>query len=349
LINKTFFCVHGGLSPDLSTLAEIKTLSRFQEIPREGPMCDLLWSDPFEEGTGAAPNPDAGAGGPAAKTIEGPDSSAKQTTVWFGYNDTRQCSYIYGIEAVKQFLKDNKLTSIIRAHEAQVEGYKMQMINKASGIPRVITIFSAPNYCDVYKNKAACLKFDNSVLNIKQFIDVVHPYYLPNFMDVFQWSLPFVAEKVTDMLANVLEYDEGSGSDSETEKAEKHNAHHPTILEKKGGKLKQKVMAVSKILRLYKILKEEKDTIASIKAFTQDHKVPLGLLSKGHDAIQEAMEEFMASYTEDRPNERRPTLEQIQVGARYKPIRRVTSPSSRSPTALTPSATVASFTIPEEH
>jgi serine/threonine-protein phosphatase 2B catalytic subunit len=53
---------------------------------------------------------------------------------------------VYGVEAVKQFLKDNKLTSIIRAHEAQVDGYKMQMVNKSSGIPRVITIFSAPNY-----------------------------------------------------------------------------------------------------------------------------------------------------------------------------------------------------------
>ena len=45
-----------------------------------------------------------------------------QPTTWFGYNDTRQCSYVYGVEAVKQFLKDNKLTSLIRAHEAQIDG-----------------------------------------------------------------------------------------------------------------------------------------------------------------------------------------------------------------------------------
>ena len=38
LINKSFFCVHGGLSPDLTSLEEVKTMDRFQEIPREGPM-----------------------------------------------------------------------------------------------------------------------------------------------------------------------------------------------------------------------------------------------------------------------------------------------------------------------
>ena len=145
LVNKAFFCVHGGLSPDVATLEEVRQMERFQEIPREGAMCDLLWSDPFEEDAAHPPNPDAtsDAAVAGARSDRDDHKHVQESTQWFGYNETRQCSYIYGVEAVKQFLKDNKLTSVIRAHEAQVDGYKMQMINKSSGIPRVITIFSA--------------------------------------------------------------------------------------------------------------------------------------------------------------------------------------------------------------
>merc|ERR1712151_514707 len=97
------------------------------------------------------------------------------------------------------------LLSVIRAHEAQLEGYKMHKTNPSTGFPSVITIFSAPNYCDVYNNKGAILKFDNSTLNILQFNSSPHPYHLPNFMDVFTWSMPFVIEKVTEMLYYVLQ------------------------------------------------------------------------------------------------------------------------------------------------
>jgi len=299
LINKSFFAVHGGLSPDLTSLEEVKQMDRFQEIPREGPMCDLLWSDPYEaEADGGAPNPDATDAAAAAAAADKSLAHQQESTQWFGYNDTRQCSFVYGVEAVKQFLKDNKLTSIIRAHEAQVDGYKMQMVNKSSGIPRVITIFSAPNYCDVYKNKAACLKFDNNVLNIKQFIDSPHPYYLPNFMDVFQWSLPFVAEKVTDMLANVLDYDNADEVGEEGKDS--------GVVAQRGGLLKKKVLSVSKILRMYKILRQEHEAIVQLKQLTPNHKMPFGLLGKGSVEIQKALSGFEQAKAADEVNEKRP-------------------------------------------
>ena len=82
----------------------------------------------------------------------------------------------------------------------QVEGYKMHRWDGAQSFPYVITIFSAPNYCGYYENKASVLIIDKGNLSLKQYEESETPYRLPDNMDVFTWSVPFLAEKVTNML-----------------------------------------------------------------------------------------------------------------------------------------------------
>ncbi len=68
----------------------------------------------------------------------------------------------------------------------------------------MITIFSAPNYCGYYENKASVLIIDRGNLSLKQYEETEPPYRLPDNLDVFSWSVPFLAEKVTNMLFNIL-------------------------------------------------------------------------------------------------------------------------------------------------
>ena len=123
-------------------------------------------------------------------------SSVKPSSFKGTFNQLAYTKFIYFSYAAScDFLQQNNLLSIIRAHEAQDAGYRMYRKSQTTGFPSLITIFSAPNYLDVYNNKAAVLKYENNVMNIRQFNCSPHPYWLPNFMDVFTWSLPFVGEK----------------------------------------------------------------------------------------------------------------------------------------------------------
>lgn len=66
--------------------------------------------------------------------------------------------------------------------------------------PSVITVFSAPNYCGQYHNKGAVILIQEAKMNIKQYKDVDHPFHLPGQIDLFAWSVPFLIEKVRDMI-----------------------------------------------------------------------------------------------------------------------------------------------------
>jgi len=301
IVNGKFIAVHGGLSPELKTIDDINRLERFKEPPKQGLFCDLLWSDPVDNEEGICENV-------------------------FRMNDVRGCSYFYGNEAVGKFLDQNNLLSVIRAHEAQLDGYKMHAWTGKSDFPVVITIFSAPNYCDVYNNKGAIIKFENNTLNIQQFNYTPHPYILPNFMDIFTWSIPFVSEKITEMLYNLIKpaaevEDEEEEDESELPPEIAHKINIPNTtnlksapsdtkpsLQKRGEVLRNKLKFISKMAKLTKTLREQNETIVKIKDISPDNKIPTGLLSQGEGALKTALDSFNIAKKADVINEKRPDL-----------------------------------------
>jgi serine/threonine-protein phosphatase 2B catalytic subunit len=270
-MNQQFLCVHGGLSPEIHTLDDIRKLDRFKEPPAFGPMCDLLWSDPLE------------------------DFGNEKTTEHFTHNTVRGCSYFYSYAACCDFLQNNNLLSIIRAHEAQDAGYRMYRKSQTTGFPSLITIFSAPNYLDVYNNKAAILKYENNVMNIRQFNCSPHPYWLPNFMDVFTWSLPFVGEKVTEMLVNVLNICSDDELMSEMDDTFEGELEGGAIADRKEI-IRNKIRAIGKMGRVFQVLREESESVLQLKGLTPNGLLPIGALSGGKDSLRSALSGFDPSH-----------------------------------------------------
>jgi len=128
LIENKIFCLHGGLSPSIDTLDHIRALDRIEEIPVQGPMCDLLWSDPDDR-------------------------------IGFGISP-RGAGYTFGQDISEQFNHNNGLTLVARAHQLVMDGYHW------SHERNVVTIFSAPNYCYRCGNQAAVMELDEKMQNL---------------------------------------------------------------------------------------------------------------------------------------------------------------------------------------
>ncbi|AQK80540.1 putative serine/threonine protein phosphatase superfamily protein [Zea mays] len=127
LIDDKIFCMHGGLSPELKNMDQIRNISRPVDVPDVGLLCDLLWSDPDKE------------------------------IVGWGEND-RGVSYTFGADIVAEFLQKHDLDLICRAHQVVEDGYEF-FANR-----QLVTIFSAPNYCGEFDNAGALMSIDDSLV-----------------------------------------------------------------------------------------------------------------------------------------------------------------------------------------
>ena len=124
IIDNEIFCVHGGLSKELFKIEQISEIDRNQEPPEEGLFSDLLWSDPDNK-------------------VQGFQESQ------------RGAGYVFGGDVCEEFLENNGLKFMCRAHQVAQDGY----VNWFDG--KCYTVWSAPNYCYRGGNKASVFEITN--------------------------------------------------------------------------------------------------------------------------------------------------------------------------------------------
>ncbi|MEQ2176589.1 hypothetical protein GOODEAATRI_029499, partial [Goodea atripinnis] len=127
IVDEKIFCCHGGLSPDLQSMEQIRRIMRPTDVPDQGLLCDLLWSDPDKDVLG------------------------------WGEND-RGVSFTFGSEVVAKFLHKHDLDLICRAHQVVEDGYEFFAKRQ------LVTLFSAPNYCGEFDNAGAMMSVDETLM-----------------------------------------------------------------------------------------------------------------------------------------------------------------------------------------
>ncbi|ESL10381.1 serine/threonine protein phosphatase [Trypanosoma rangeli SC58] len=168
--------MHGGLSPFISnSLDGILAIDRFCEI-EDGPLADLTWADPITTESTDDPRERSGDGG---EKENGQAQQLVRRCVPFNYDDpvpvpiptvskgyvfsARGRGHNFGEDVTLQFLKENGLNFIVRAHQCVHEGYQWQHQH------RILTLFSAPNYCGLGNKGAILILHANGEPELVQF------------------------------------------------------------------------------------------------------------------------------------------------------------------------------------
>merc|ERR1711959_60631 len=180
-----------------------------------------------------------------------------------------------------------------------------------------------------------------NTLNVLQFNCSPHPYHLPNFMEVFQWSMPFVVEKITEMLYYILQpnnlEDEDDDKEPESLPAAMQKLYRKSLTQDqneavelaarlakhihegkeeggdssgggklskaKGDRLRKKIRTVARMARVFKTLRQENETVIRLKGVCPGHKLAPGLLLSGKEALNSELDRFDFATNVDKDNE----------------------------------------------
>lgn len=139
------FCVHGGLSPVLNSMEEIRNIARPTDVPDYGLLNDLLWSDP-----------------------------ADTMNEW--EDNERGVSYVFSKIAINKFLLKFGFDLVCRAHMVVEDGY--EFFNDRT----LVTVFSAPNYCGEFDNWGAVMSVSDELLCLFELLDPLDSVALKQVM-----------------------------------------------------------------------------------------------------------------------------------------------------------------------
>ncbi|KIH69166.1 hypothetical protein ANCDUO_00492 [Ancylostoma duodenale] len=127
LVSGRILCMHGGLSPKLKSMEQLRQITRPIDPPNPSLHIDLLWSDPDSYTKGWASN-------------------------------SRGVSYVFGPDVVFEMSHILDIELVARAHQVVQDGYEFFANRK------LVTIFSAPHYCGQFDNAAAVMNVDENLM-----------------------------------------------------------------------------------------------------------------------------------------------------------------------------------------